>query len=67
MKSNTFTKPFCFYMRKMTNLSLKLHINSHDGLKLYKCEECGKGYGSTHEPQWHMTIHISQYDNMSNL
>ena len=38
-------------------MSLKLHINSHDGLKLFKCEECGKGYGSRLAPQWHMKIH----------
>jgi hypothetical protein len=41
-----------------TKTGIKFPINSHDILKLYKCEECGKGYGARHEPQLHMKIHI---------
>ena len=41
-----------------SKLSLKLHIHSHDWLKPYTCEKCGKAYGSMYTPQWHMEIQI---------
>ena len=40
-----------------SKVSLKLHINSYDWLKPYKCEECWKAFGLTYAAQWQMGIH----------
>jgi hypothetical protein len=54
-----------FYMRKMTKkylkskFSLELHIYSHDWLKPYKCEECGKGYWSMYAQHWQIDWNLT--------
>ena len=60
MKSHTTTEQFTCKRWPIifkSELSLKLHNYSYDGLKPFKCEECGNGYGPRHASQWHMKTH----------